>query len=138
MSLHALADCVRLVNAQTPQGTRSVADLKAAEHAGVQQVLARKRQAEEALGRAIEINEEALGPTHDRVAKNCIALSLLHLERHDANRAERLCRRAVKILDNAVVSARNVTQAPNGHDPSSAVPLLATALTQHAEVGWRG
>lgn len=50
------------------------------------------------------------------------------------NSGNRLCRRAVKILDNTVVSARNITQASNGHDPSSAVPLLATALTQHAEV----
>lgn len=56
------------------------------------------------------------------------------MERHAFSKGERLCRRAVKILDNAVVSARNIMQAPNGHDPSSAVPLLATALTQHAEV----
>lgn len=137
VSLHALADCIRLVNALTPQGTRSHVNVKAEEAMegqASQLVSERKKQAEDALARAIEINEEALGPTHDRVAKNCIALSLLHLERHDFSKGERLCRRAVKILDNAVVSARNIMQAPNSHDPSSTVPLLATALTQHAEV----
>jgi len=134
VSLHAFADCIRLVNAQTPQGTRSMANVKEADDSAAKLVAERKKQAEDALTRAIEINEEALSPTHDRVAKNCIALSLLYLERHDFNSGNRLCRRAVKILDNTVVSARNIMQSPNGHDPSSAVPLLATALTQHAEV----
>ena len=79
--------------------------------------------------RAIDVNEETLGRSHDRVAKNCIALSLVYVERHKFAQAERLCRRAVKILDNSVVSCRKVVTSS-----SMMMPLLATALTQYAEV----
>lgn len=56
VSLHAFADCIRLVNAQ---GTsRSLSNVKEADDSSAKLVAERKQQAEDALTRAIEINEE--------------------------------------------------------------------------------
>ena len=74
VALHALADCLRLCNALAPKSHKSsTQDLHKA--AGAEALVEeRKIQAEAALERAIEVNEETLSPTDDRVAKNCIGV----------------------------------------------------------------
>ena len=93
-----------------------------------------RSEAEAALTEALEMNEQAFGPNHTRVAKVCLALAVFHFDRHDLRSCEKLCRRAVKVLDVSVSAVMVDGQVENSSAETAAVPLLAGALTQHAEV----